>query len=360
MARNEIVPIGEIRRRAPEAGRIRLGMQVPNTAPNARSKTMPTAIKTFRFTSIHQDLIEQIAGQYGGTAEPWDEPSAKYRNQWQLISPVNQIRVYVPQDGLSQSYELWNKGGCERRCDGVTVETVDMHGNSAVPKASPCICDRKGIRECNPKTRIQVILPNIDFLGVWRLESGSWAALHELPGMFEMTAALQQSKLVDALLGIEARTDRVGGKTRHYVVPTLGIAATPLEIQAGMAAVAAIETGGHPSAGQRELGVERQTLQLVERNGTHHTEQATPDDDEDEVVEAELVSPVEIEWTPKLRELAAAFPDIDPVDFSDAVIGAAKGDAVKIAKVYDDVAEGRTEPIMRDGKIRWNKKQSDG
>lgn len=357
MARNEVVPIGEIRRRAPEAGRIRLGIK---TKTKDGKHDRPTSIKTFRFTSVHRDLIELLAEQHGGRVEPWNEPTARAANQWQVTSEVNQIRVYLPQDGLSQSYELWKAGGCERRCDGETVELIRMENDSAVPYSVACICSARGERECKPKTRIQVFIPNIPFMGSWRLETGSWAALHELPGMFEITAALQKATLVDAILGVEARTDKVGGKTRHYVVPTLGVAMSPLEIQAGMANVTAIESGTHPSNPDRTLS-ERPTLELVERNGhgPDHTEpEPEPNDD---VIEGEVVEDAELRWTQHLRVVLAKFVEVDNDRVIDAIFKMTRGDEAKISKIHADLRDGRVEPVgfTARGTIQW-KENLDG
>lgn len=57
MPRNTITPLSNIDRRAPEAGRIRIGI---------KSGRAMKSIDTFRFTSPHQDVIEQLADMYGG------------------------------------------------------------------------------------------------------------------------------------------------------------------------------------------------------------------------------------------------------------------------------------------------------
>jgi hypothetical protein len=218
-----IVPLNQLQRRAPEAGRIRTGIKAGRAMK---------ALDTFRFTSPHDQAIRALAAAYGGEARPWDEPTAN-KGQWEVITEARSIEVLIQPGGLSTFYELWSGGGCARRCDGLICEVPSRDPNEAYDSVS-CICDAKGIAECNPHTRLQVVLPDIDFYGVWRLESKGWNAAKELPGMFDMIVALAEGgKMVRAFLHLEQRTSKVKGKTQHYIVPTLSLAATPNELLSG-------------------------------------------------------------------------------------------------------------------------------
>lgn len=232
MARNTVVPLHDLDRRTPEAGRIRLGV---------RSGRAMKSIETFRFTSPYQDLIEMLAGKYGGTARPWSDDRARIQNQFEVVTTTSEIPVYLPANGLSSWYEKWSGGGCERRCDGVSCEIAQMQGDNASMVKTSCICLGKGVRECEPYTRLSVVLPELPFRGTWRLETKGWNALHELPGMFDMIRSLDESgRMVQAYLGVEKRSDKNNGRTRHYVVPKLTVGQSPQELQAGDAAVVSI------------------------------------------------------------------------------------------------------------------------
>lgn len=232
MARNEVVPLHNLDRRAPEAGRIRLGIKTGRAMKS---------IDTFRFTSPYQDLIEALASKYGGNVSPWSDERARIKDQWEVVTTATEIPVYLPANGLSTWYEKWSGGGCERRCDGVACEIVQMQGDNASLVKTSCICVSKGVRECQPYTRLNVVLPELAFRGTWRLETKGWNALHELPGMFDMIRSLDESgRMVQAYLGVEKRSDKQGGRTRHYVVPKLTVGQSPQELQSGEASVAAI------------------------------------------------------------------------------------------------------------------------
>lgn len=226
-----IVPIADMNRRAPEAGRIRLGV---------KSGRAMKSIETFRFTSPHEVAIRQIAEQYGGTVKPWSDDKARIKNQMEVITETNVIPVMLPADGMSVWYEKWTGGGCERRCDGVQVTTVVARGDDIDEQLSPCICTRVGVAECKPYTRLNVILPNVDFFGTWRLESKGWNAAQELPGMFDLIQALGASgQMVDAELSVRVRETMTAGKKRNFIVPALAIRSTATELMAGAATVGA-------------------------------------------------------------------------------------------------------------------------
>jgi hypothetical protein len=232
-------PLTNLALRAPEAGRIRFGM-----LDSSHGRPRPVAIDKFRFTSPHRDCIERLADIYGGQVTEWNEPKAAVRNQWQVFTDADRIHVYLPQGSLSQWYELWSGGGCQRRCDGVTVKLAawDDDGNQ---QTAPCICTATGREECKPTTRLTVLLPELPFYGTWRLESKSWNAMVELPGMADLIEALTaQAHLVDATLGLERRTKAVQGKTRHFVVPTLAISTTAEALAAGSGSPLSISATG--------------------------------------------------------------------------------------------------------------------
>jgi hypothetical protein len=138
-------PILDLQRRSQEIGRIRLGQKVK--APNG--KIRPAKLDAFRFTTRSRHAADAIAATIGGTVNAWED--APTGDQWEVLTDCTSLPVAVPpgEAALSQWYELWSGGGCQRRCDGVT-ETRSQ---------KPCLCpsdpqqrtaEAAGGRACKP------------------------------------------------------------------------------------------------------------------------------------------------------------------------------------------------------------------
>jgi hypothetical protein len=215
------MPIVTLQRRHTEVGRTRLGQKVPT----ANGRMRPAKLETLRFTSPRRELIERIAELYGGEARPWSP--GKGNSQWEVITDAKSVPVMVPpQDPAeSQWLELWSAGGCQRRCDGVT-ETLS---------GRPCMCDPDPQeRDCTMHTRVTVLLEEVPGIGVWRVDTGSYYAATELPGVAEFLSAA--GGIIPGRLILSERTVVARGKTHHFVVPVLDIADfTPAELMSGRA-----------------------------------------------------------------------------------------------------------------------------
>src|SRR5688500_12762162 len=213
------MPIIDLQVRLRELGRIRIGQKVAT----ASGKTRPAKLDRFRLTSPSRELLERVAKQYGGTVAPWTPDGGA--GQYEVLTDATRMPIHVPPQPVSQYYELWSGGGCQRRCDGQTDLLKDR----------PCICGPDPQqRQCKPTTRLNVVLSEIEGVGVWRLESHGYYAALELPGVAELLA--QTKGYVPAFLGLEQRTAKRDGKTLHWMVPTIDVAITPTALIAGSAA----------------------------------------------------------------------------------------------------------------------------
>lgn len=244
------IKIREMTARLPQAGRIRLGKKVPTSS----GKSRPQKLRTFRFTSKDSASIERVASLYGGTVEPWSDPLAA-PGQWQVETDAEEIRIALPPDPLGESsYELWSGGGCQRRCDGEVCTLQQGSGpDGAEPTEVPCLCARRGELECKITTRLQVILPDVRFLGTWRIDTKGMNAAQELPGMVAGVQAMESRGFTRAVLRLDYRVETSGGKRKEFVVPVIGVDATPDELAAGTQRlgqishkVPALETPGCP------------------------------------------------------------------------------------------------------------------
>ena len=218
--------------RTPEQGRIRLGV---------KTERAMKSLDTFRFTSPDREAICQIADLYGGVVEEWKPPRSK-QQQWEVITDTSDIRVFLPPDSIHVWYEQWSGGGCQRRCDGVTVSIPVKTPDGMDTDTEPCLCqDEQSPQKCSPYTRLNVILPEIKFGGVWRLESKGWNAANEMPNMAMMLQQMQIVGLMEGRLILEQRSRVSGGQTRHFVVPRLAMNISPTEILSGDARVGSLQ-----------------------------------------------------------------------------------------------------------------------
>jgi hypothetical protein len=212
------MPILDIQKRARELGRIRLGQVVVS----ANGKTRPEKIDRFRFTSYSRELLDQVAALYGGQVGAW-QPQGGGPAAFEVLTDAKRVPILVPPQPVSQWYELWSGGGCQRRCDGTTE----------LLSADPCMCSPEPeARECKPTTRLNVMLRDVPGLGVWRLESHGYYAAVELPAVAEFLASTRG--YVPAALVLEERISKRNGQTRRYMVPAIEVEqVTPAQLLAG-------------------------------------------------------------------------------------------------------------------------------
>lgn len=228
------MPILDIQTRARELGRIRLG-QVVKTG---NGKTRPEKIDRFRFTSYSRELLDEVAKLYGGTVAVWN-PQGGGAAGFEVLTDAKRVPILVPPQPVTQWYELWSGGGCQRRCDGTTEVISDKQ----------CMCSPEPeARECKPTTRLNVMLRDVPGLGVWRLESHGYYAAVELPAVAEFLASTRG--YVPAALVLEERVSKRGGQTRRYMVPAIEVEqVTPAQLMAGQGGITpqAIGNGDRPA-----------------------------------------------------------------------------------------------------------------
>lgn len=342
-------PIATLGSRLAEAGRIRLGVK------DAKAKGGRRAIDTFRFTSPREDLIRAVAAHLGGRCVPWNDASAKPREQFQVITPATAFDVAVVPGGFSQDYELWGGGYVERRCDGEECELVPLRNDETGDRHMvPCICTLNNAMECSIKTRMSVLLPWLPLAGVWRLESSGWNATEELPGIVSLIEALgARGQVCPArlVLSQRAKTVKRRGKvfTKTFVVPVLELTQTPAELAAGGTAALALEASAPDAFGELEAGEDH------DPDAPDPVPPPPPSAPNvfDDVADAEVVSAAEV----ALRR-DADFWDLDPDRFVDEIRRNVGHDEEAMAKMHERIAAGRIVPlrINDDGTIDWERR----
>jgi len=216
------VPILDMQKRARELGRIRIGQ----VKPTSNGKTRPAKLDRFRLTSASKALLEKVAALYGGQVAEWT-PLNGGAQQWEVITDATRLPILVPPQPVSQWYELWSGGGCQRRCDGTREILTE----------APCLCAQADERLCKPTTRLNVVLRDVEGIGVFRLETHGYYAAVELPNVAGFLE--QAGGYVQAWLVLEERVVKRDGQTRRFMVPAIEIeGVTPGQLVSGQAPAA--------------------------------------------------------------------------------------------------------------------------
>lgn len=235
------MPILDLQKRARELGRIRLGQQQTFTRKDGSEGTKPVKLDRFRLTSASKALLEKVAELYGGEVAEWTPPGGS--PQWEVVTGSARLPIMVPPQPVTQWYEFWTRAGCQHRCDGQTNVLTDEPCDPDDPKHTEALK--------KPTTRLNVVLRDVEGIGVWRVETHGWNAAVELPDVAEFLA--QAGGYVNGWLGLEQRTsigqnERTGNpETRHYMVPIIEIDVTPAQLMAGRGRVAAPALTGGPA-----------------------------------------------------------------------------------------------------------------
>lgn len=244
------MPILDLQKGLRQLGKIRAGDQ----QPTANGKMRPAKLTQWRLTSPSYELLAAAAQLWGGDVDVWKGAPTE-GEQYELYTNTDRLPVRVPPGdaALSQWYEMWNAGGCVRRCDG----QMEQLG------ATACVCppdhDERSVlaakgKACKMTTRLNVLLPDIPDIGLWMLESHGYYAAVELAGADEILQLAAERKLmIPAQLRLEQRTVKRpkanggGIETRHFIVPVLELVATTAgQLMAGQ--VTAIGPGGNGAA----------------------------------------------------------------------------------------------------------------
>lgn len=269
-------PIIDLQRRVVEVGRIRAGHRV-----NGR----PAKGETWRFTSGDRRRLDELAQLHGGTVKQWDGHPGQYELQTNATTvPV----MLVPGQNLTQWYELWSGGGCQRRCDGITDTISD----------GPCLCNPEA-RECHEHTRLSVMLPEVPGIGLWRIDTTGYNAARELAGTAELLEQITaRGQLVPAWLRLEQCVSVRDGQTRRYVKPVLDIGVRVgelLGLTSGTPAVTQLEQPAYTPLPELERGVTVQDgLDAANRQATPKTRTARSAEPIGQVVDFTQPQPIPV------------------------------------------------------------------
>lgn len=214
------MPIKDLQMRMRQLGEIRIGHVVAGTTKDGKAYTRPAKLDKFRFTSPSQEILAEVAKLYGGEVRPWT-PANGGPSEFEVYSTATRLPVVIPpRDAVSQWYELFQGSKCVRRCDGETELKSDR----------ACMCNPEN-RQCKITTRVNVMLRDVPALGQWLLITKGYNAAVTLPPAAELLA--RAGGYVPGWLGMEEKSAVVKDQVTRFMVPTLDVEVTPLELMAG-------------------------------------------------------------------------------------------------------------------------------
>ena len=212
-------------RRGQQIGRLRIGSRWPSQGRQGHRQDAARELDTFRFTTGSRATAAAIADLYGGEIRDWS-------GEYEVITGQSEIGVQVPprDNVISQGYEMWNKGGCIRRCDSEREEIsggpclcphaedpddAEECGRAALERAE--LAKRNPPQACKLVTRISVQIPDLPGLGIFRLDTGSYYAAVEIGDAAAlMQVARDHGVFLPAILRIEQR-QRIAGRADQEV-----------------------------------------------------------------------------------------------------------------------------------------------
>lgn len=202
-----------MQRQARELGRLRTGY-----TDTSRGKARPVRSNEWIISSHADHYVQAAADAWGGSVEQW-QPQGGGAPQFRVITQQAALDAILPPgDPLSQSLEMWSNGGCTRRCDGVTELLSD----------APCVCrgkfgdsfhEQRTGTVCSTTTRLNVFLPDLPDVGVWRMETHSFYAAQEIAGAVDLIkGAVGHEVAIPIRLRIEQRMRKANGETKKFPV----------------------------------------------------------------------------------------------------------------------------------------------
>jgi hypothetical protein len=244
-------PVIDLQRRMRQLGEIRIGHVVATN----NGKTRPAKLSKFRFTSPSESILAAIAAAYGGEVKGWT-PANRGPDEFEVYTEASRLPVVIPPLAVTQWYELYQGSVCTGRCDGQTEQKADR----------PCVCDPER-RDCQLTTRLNVMLRDVPPIGYWLLTSRGYYAAVELPPIADLLA--RGGGNVPGWLSVEERRivrEKPGGgtETLRFMVPTLDIDLSPMQVLSGATTVTAAVEGATPERLALEAGSNKATPEVAE------------------------------------------------------------------------------------------------
>ncbi|MGE0025682.1 MAG: hypothetical protein AB7O78_01585 [Thermoleophilia bacterium] len=254
MARRRITTVLDQQRSLRELFRVRFGDRQGVTKDDKPLVGRPRELP--RVTSQDREAIEQVAEVYGGEVVEW-RPDEKGPVLWEVATTnprgvaIGVVPGFVP---FTSAYEQWARGINTVRCDGAAMQyrargrwverpcrCAELEAQSeAVLRDLPSGADVPDpfVRPCSLTTRLTFVILGIERLALARVDTKSYFAAQEVPGMLELLQATGQAGWLRAerrsrqVMAWDKRTREDKPQTRRFMVLVVEADIQPDEVLA--------------------------------------------------------------------------------------------------------------------------------
>jgi len=252
----------DVQRRGQQIGRLRMGQKIATGKLDKSGNEImrPVRLDTWRLTTASRIQAAAIAERFGGEVREWGR-------EFEVITDTDEIPAIAPprDEVISQWYEMWSKGGCQRRCDSQAEQisggaclcphAEDLSDEAETARAA---LERAELAKLNPPqackliTRVNLMIPDLPGVGVFRLDTSSYYAAVEIGDVARlMQIARDQGIFLPVVARIEQRQRVAGGQTKKFPVPVLDVLATFRDLATGAIKHAGITAQLPPAPGEQ-------------------------------------------------------------------------------------------------------------
>ena len=253
-----------LRGREPKLGTITVGRGVAATSRKGGTYSRPRRESTLVFHTDDPQVATAVQTALGGSVYT-DSPTWGF----DVVTDADEVDVDLLPGGFRQALELWRAAECARRCDGVTMRTLD-----GKPTDRPCLCEQEmdsgADRSCTPSTVLPVLVRlDVERWGVWQVRSNAWGTADHLKGTIRMLSALGiTGGRVPAVLRVATRKVRdTSGQVHEVPELTAVVAASADTVEAIAAGPAALTSGDDARARAVLMGDWQTVLARAQRIG---------------------------------------------------------------------------------------------
>ena len=209
--------------RIPRLGTITTGYGVEATSKAGNAYSRPTRADAFVFHTNDPEVANAVQMALGGDLST-DSPTWGY----DVVTDARRLEVDLLPAGIRQALEQWRSAQVARRCDGVTMSTLDGKRVS-----QSCVCaaeiERGQERACDPHTTMPLLVDlDLERFGVWEVKSTAWGTARNVKGVRDalMMAGVHSGR-VPAIVTMVDRDVRDAQNKVHTVAEIeIGIASS--------------------------------------------------------------------------------------------------------------------------------------
>lgn len=217
--------------RFPRVGKIRLGEQVPT---KSGASLRPSKLDYFRVEA------EESGVTSAESAASFHEVYGEQPRTLRCVLPGP-----TPESVFEGAFRLYGQSKLKRLCDGTTCDERTATGGWT---EHPCICNARAYPgdhkdRCKLTWSLQVLLPDVQGVGVWQIDTGSEISVRRVSAWLRMMHTLQGDlSLTEFHLDlVETKVAPEGKATSVYVLQPRTADLTPRQMLEGAGRVERLE-----------------------------------------------------------------------------------------------------------------------